>query len=128
MIFVVLVALAVATATWLAGWWSVAVVALIAGFVARDRRGRAGHVALGAAIGWALLLLADVAAVRFGALATALGGVFPVPAAALVVLTLLLPALLGWGGAVLGAWLGGVVSRSSRAHNGPEAEPLADVR
>ena len=128
MIFVGLVALAVAAATWLVGWWAVAVVALIAGLVARERRGRAGQVALGAAIGWALLLSADVAAARFGALINALGGVFKLPGAVLVLLTLLLPALLGWSGAVLGALLGGVVGRSSSVHARPDAERVGDVR
>lgn len=127
MIFVVLVAIAVAAATWLAGWWAVAVVALVAGFVARDRRGRASHVALGAAIGWALLLIADVAATRFGALISALGGVFRVPGAVLVLLTLLLPALLGWSGAVLGALLGGIVGGASPAHAAHEAEAVSEV-
>ena len=106
MIFLLVVALAGAIATWTLGWWGVAVVAIVAGVVARARGGRPWLVALGCLLGWALLLVIDAAAGPFAVVAKTVSGAMNIPAIALLVVTLLFPALIGWSGATLGA-LGG---------------------
>jgi hypothetical protein len=103
MIFQILVAGAIAGLTWILGWWGVAVAALILGFVFRDEGGRAWSVALGAAEGWALLLLIDLMGGPLGHVATTVGGAMRIPGPALVVATLLFPALIGWSGAAMAA-------------------------
>jgi hypothetical protein len=105
MIFHLLVAVAVAAATWFAGWWGVAIVALVAGFLYRRDGGRPWRVALGAGEGWAILLVIDAFGGRFGSVATTVGGSMRLPAAALVAVTLLFPALIGWSGATVAATL-----------------------
>jgi hypothetical protein len=104
-------ALAVALLTWLAGWWAVLVVALAAGWLWRAARGRAGTVALGAALGWGALLAMDALSPRFAALGAVLGGVLPLPAIALAIVTLAFAALMGWSGAVIGSALGRLTTR-----------------
>ena len=99
MIFHLRLAVVFAFATWIIGWWGVAIVALIAGVIYRGEGGRAGRVALAAAEGWAMLLLVDAVGGRFGRVATTIAGAMSLPAAALLVVTLLFPALIGWSGA-----------------------------
>ena len=106
MIFHVLLAIAFAGATWIIGWWGVAIVALIAGVVYRRDGGRAWRVALGAAEGWALLLLVDAIGGHFGRMATTVAGAMSLPAVVLVVVTLLFPALIGWSAATVAGMLG----------------------
>ena len=101
-----LIAVIVAAITWLVGWWGVAVVALIAGFVMRAHGGRAWSVALGALEGWALLLIVDSLGGRSRELLSMLAGSMNLPGPALIVATLLFPALLGWSGAALAAEIG----------------------
>ncbi|MEP6732598.1 MAG: hypothetical protein ABJE10_18285 [bacterium] len=106
MLFHVLVAVSMAGITWAAGWWGVALLALILGFVYRNESGRAWRVALGASEGWALLLIVDMVLGPLGHVARTLGGAMSIPAPALVLVTLLFPALLAWGSAALAAELG----------------------
>lgn len=106
MMFVLAVALFAAGATWLLGWWAVALVAVIAGFMTRAQSGRSWRVALGCLLGWSLLMLIDAASGPIGKVAKVVSGAMSIPAAALIVATLLFPALIGWSGATLGA-LGG---------------------
>jgi len=103
MIFHLLVAVIVAGATWFVGWWSVAIVALVVGFMYRREGGRAWRVALGASEGWAILLVIDAIGGRFVPVASTIAGAMSLPAVALIVVTLLFPALIGWSGATLGA-------------------------
>ncbi|MDQ2666772.1 MAG: hypothetical protein M3Z05_12265 [Gemmatimonadota bacterium] len=110
MIFSLLVALAVALATWTLGWWGVAIVALLAGFIARGAGGRPWYVALGCLLGWAVLLLIDAAAGPFVSVAKTVSGAMSIPSGALLVVTLLFPALIGWSGGTLGS-LGGPSAR-----------------
>ena len=115
MIFLLVVALAIACVTWFAGWWGVAVVALLAGAVYRREGGRPWRVALGASGGWAILLLIDATGGRFGHVASKVAGAMSLPAAALLLVTLLFPALIGWSGATVAAMLGQ-----------PQSDPIAD--
>jgi hypothetical protein len=94
-----LIAIGVALGTWAVGWWAVPIVALIAGFA----RCGAGIVSAATAMAWLVLLLIDVASGSIGRLAGLLAGVMGLPAVALFVVTLALPALLGWSAATLGA-------------------------
>ena len=103
MMFQLLVAGSVASLTWIIGWWGVVIVALIIGFVYRSEGGRPWRVALGAGEGWALLLLIDMLGGRFSQVATTVAGSMSLPAAALLVVTLLFPALIGWSGATVAA-------------------------
>ncbi len=106
MIFHLLVAASMAGCTWLLGWWGVALVALILGFVYRDENGRAWQVALGASEGWAILLVADMVLGPLGRVASTLGGAMSIPGPALLLATLLFPALIGWSGAALASEIG----------------------
>jgi hypothetical protein len=104
-------AVAMAGITWLGGWWAIPVLALCAGRTLRARDGEPRLVALAAVLAWGALLLVDAAGGRFGELSAVLGGVLGVPAPALVVVTLLFAALLGWSGAVVGCELGRLLMR-----------------
>lgn len=105
MIFALVIAVIVAAATWVAGWWAAAVVALVAGWIYRAEGGRPWRVALGASGGWALLLLYDVFSGPLAHVASTLAGAMTLPAPALLLVTLLFPALLGWSGAIVAAEL-----------------------
>ena len=94
----VVVAITVGVSTWIGGWWTVPLIALIAGLL----RCPAGLVAGGCTAGWLLLLLIDVAAESFGRVGTVLAGIMGLPAAALFAVTLAFPALFGWSAASLG--------------------------
>ena len=98
-----LVACATALSTWILGWWGVAIVALIAGALNRAERGRPWRVALGCLLGWALLMLVDYAMGPLPRVASMVSGAMNLPSTALIVVTLLFPALIGWSGATLGA-------------------------
>jgi hypothetical protein len=113
-VFHLLVAGSMAGLTWLLGWWGVAVAALILGFVFRNEGGRAWSVALGASEGWAILLIIDVLAGPLGRVATTVGGAMSIPAPALLLVTLLFPALIGWSGATVAALSSRASERSER--------------
>ena len=101
------VALFTAAATWALGWWGVVPLGALVGWYFRGVRGIGGWTALGALLGWAVLLAADTLGGRFGPLLHAVAGTVGVPALALVVLTLSIPAALGWSAATLAAFAGG---------------------
>ena len=115
MIALLIIALASAGFTFLAGWWGVAIVALGAGFVFSQEDGRPWRVALGAIIGWVLVLLLDMTGGRFGRVTTAVSGSMRIPAVALLGVTLLLPGLMGWSGATVGAAIGHAMKYRRRA-------------
>ena len=94
-------AICVAVATSLAGWWLIPVLA--AGWVRVLPRADlpATTCGLGAASGWALLLLVDAAQGPVGMVARRTGGVFLVPGLAVVGLTLLFGALLASTAAII---------------------------
>jgi hypothetical protein len=111
MVALLATAMGVATLTWAFGWWGVVIAALVAGAVLQ-RRGAAWLVALAAVVAWGALVAVDTLGGRFPALATSIGGVLRVPAAALLVVTLLFGALLAWSAAVVGGEMG----RLARTH------------
>jgi hypothetical protein len=110
LVHVVLLALVMALATVLLGWWGVplaaALLAAVAharpGLVTRAGRSVAGGAGLAGALAWGgLLAVAVVGGARFGAVASALAGVLSAPAVLAAVVTLVLPALLAWSAAGL---------------------------
>lgn len=112
MIFVASVALGTALGTWVLGWWAVALVAIVAGALHRAEHGRPWRVALGCLAGWTLLMLIDAALGPMRNVATVVSGAMNIPSVALIVVTLLFPALMGWSGATVGALGGWVASKS----------------
>lgn len=101
MIFVLVVALAMAALTWLIGWWGVLLAALIVGYVFRREGGGGWRIALAAAVAWGALLLGDAAAGPLDRVVQTLGAVLRVPGVIVVLLTLAFPALLAWSAATL---------------------------
>ena len=103
MIIVLGVAAAMASLTWLLGWWAVALVAAIVAIGFRARNVAAWRSALAAAIAWGALLAIDALAGPLATVSSTLGGVMRVPGAVLVLITLAFPALLAWSAATLAA-------------------------
>jgi len=110
---VAIVAAIVAVLTWILGWWSVPLVAAVAGAVLWTRRGIAWLIAFAAGIAWSALILVDGVGERFGALARVVGGTLRVPAGALLAVTLLFAALLAWSAATIGAEIGRITRRGA---------------
>ncbi|MDB4891500.1 MAG: hypothetical protein JWL61_3355 [Gemmatimonadetes bacterium] len=110
-----LIAVCMAGLTWILGWWGVAVGALILGVVFRSDGGRAWQVALGAFEGWAILLVVDIIFGPFAVVAKTVGGAMSIPGPALLLVTLLFPALIGWSGAALASEIAsGLASRENK--------------
>lgn len=103
MIFVLVVALGTALMTWFAGWWGVAIVALVAGFVAASYGATPWRVALGAVEGWSALIVFDAVMGPFARLSKAVGGAMTVPSPLLLVVTLAFAGVLAWSSAALAA-------------------------
>ena len=59
--------------------------------------------ALAAIVAWAALLLVNATGGRFGTLTSTVAGVMGIPAAALLLVTLLFAGLLAWSAAVVGS-------------------------
>ncbi|MEO8337115.1 MAG: hypothetical protein ABI664_19215 [bacterium] len=106
-----LIAVCMAGLTWLLGWWGVALGALILGVVFRAEGGHAWRVALAAIEGWAILLVIDMFAGPLAGVATTVGGAMSIPGPALLLVTLLFPALIGWSGAALASEIAGGLAR-----------------
>lgn len=104
-------ALGVALLTWSLGWWGVVVAALVAGAMLSHRRGVHWLVALAAITAWGALILVNSVGGRFATLASSIAGVMRIPAALLVIVTLLFGALLAWSAAVLGSEIGRLARR-----------------
>jgi hypothetical protein len=103
---------AVCGLTWVVGWWGVVVAALVVGGMWWRRPAIAWIVALAAIAGWGVLLLAKAAGGRFGALTAVVSGVMRIPAAVLMIATLLFAGLLGWSAAVVGGEVARALGRS----------------
>ena len=97
---VVLLAIAMAAATWIAGWWGVPVVASAYAFVGRPAN-QPSRASIGAALAWAGLLAFDASrgalASFTGTLQAFLGRLAP----ALLLVTILFPVLLAWSAATI---------------------------
>ena len=111
----VLLALVLALATALVGWWTVPLIGTLWGVVRAPRRGVAPDAGLAGALGWGLLLLLAAAQGPVAAVAAQVGAVMGLGAPGLVVLTLLFPFLLAWAAALVSAEL-------TRAVRGAAAE------
>lgn len=96
----VLLAEAFAVATFGLGWWSVPLVAAAWGLASRSPR-KAMFAGVAALVGWATLLLLDVARGPVGTMGSQLGSVMKLPPFALYALTLIFPMLLAWCAAML---------------------------
>ena len=110
MLALLVTAVGIAALTWHFGWWGLVVAALIAGIVLHRRGGAAWLIALASVVAWGVLVALDTLGGRFATLATSIGGVLRVPAAALLVVTLLFGALLAWSAAVVGGEIGRLAS------------------
>lgn len=105
-LLVVAIAVAMALATALFGWWGVPLTAaLVSGTRAAVRRrtppATPARAALGAALAWAGLLAWAATGGRFGTVVALVERVAGAPATVVVALTLLLPAVLAWAAATL---------------------------
>lgn len=87
-------ALVVAGATWWIGWWTVPLVAAGWGAAARGEGYPVTASAVGAALGWVLLLALRATAGPVGELSRKLGGIMGVPGWVPLLLTLALPAIV----------------------------------
>jgi hypothetical protein len=93
-------AICAAVATTLAGWWLIPGLAALWVRVLPRTASSATTCALGAASGWAVLLLVDAAQGPAGTVARRAGGVFLMPGWAFVGLTLVYGALLAAAAAI----------------------------
>jgi hypothetical protein len=118
-------ALAVAILTWLAGWWAVVVVALVAGALPSRFRLGGGLMAAAGALGWALLLARHALHPAFATLLQRVGGVLQLPGVALLAVALLYAALLGWSGATVG---GAIARLWPRGETQPGSRSSSDER
>ena len=94
-------AICAAVATSLAGWWLIPVLAALWVRVLPRTDSAASTCGIGAATGWAVLLLVDAAQGPADTVARRVGGVFLLPAWAFVGLTVLFGALLAATAAIL---------------------------
>ena len=106
LIRVLLLAAAFALATAAFGWWTVPLIAVVWGALARALRGASLIAAIAAAAAWGALLLWGAVHGPVRALAVELAGVMHVPAVALVAATLAFPAVLAWSGTAVMAHRG----------------------
>jgi len=108
LIRVLLLATAFALATAAFGWWTVPLIAVVWGALARTLRGASLIAAIAAAAAWGALLLWGAVHGPVRMLAIELAGVMHVPAVALVAVTLAFPAVLAWSGTAVMARRGRV--------------------
>lgn len=120
---VVAIAAVSAALTWVFGWWSVPVVALLSGWLLRRVRWAASLTGLGAALGWAVLLGIDALSGRVGALAARIGGIFTIGSVGIVALTLLFAFALAWSAAALAGTVPGATPRAGDARAPAAAAP-----
>jgi hypothetical protein len=94
---------AFAVATYAVGWWAIPLVALACGLAMNPEGRPIYYSTICAAAGWLSLLLLDAARGPLGELAARFGGVMGFPPVALIVTTLIFPALLAWSASSVGA-------------------------
>lgn len=96
---VLLIAFVVGTA--FLAWWTVPVVAGVWGLLTAYAQKPWRTAAIAAATAWAVLLALSATRGPLFELAALLGGIFGLPGLVIVLLTFILPALLGWSAAGL---------------------------
>jgi hypothetical protein len=96
-----MLAAAFALATWTLGWWAVPVVAMVWTFIFRGPSSAPWKTAMAAVIGWGGILLWTAAVGPLGELARRVAGIMGVPAAGIIVLTLVFGGLLAWSAATI---------------------------
>jgi hypothetical protein len=90
---IMLLAAAFAIGTWIAGWWAVPLLGAIWGVLRRGMP-RFGSAFAAAAIAWALLLAYDGVRGPMDRLSTVMGGLFSMPGAVVLLVTVVFAALL----------------------------------
>ena len=90
---IMLLAAAFALGTWILGWWAVPVLGATWGVLRRGMP-RFGSAFAAAAIAWALLLAFDALRGPMDRLSTVMGGIFSMPGAVLLMITVLYAGLL----------------------------------
>lgn len=92
---------AIATCTWVVGWWMVPVVAGLYGFVRRRDAATPLLAGLAALVAWGVLLAFSAAGAPAGSVSDAVGRAMRVGPGPLMALTLIYPALLAASAAAL---------------------------
>jgi RsiW-degrading membrane proteinase PrsW (M82 family) len=92
---------AIATCTWVVGWWMVPVVAGIYGFVRRDDAATPLLAGLAGMVAWGVLLAFSATGAPAGSVSDAVGRAMRVGPGPLMALTLIYPALLAASAAAL---------------------------
>ena len=93
---VALLVIAMLAATWIAGWWGIALVAAAWGW-----RGKAMDAAIAAFVAWVVLLAFAGGSSALMPFARRIGGIFSLPGWAMLLITPLFAGLLAWGAAAL---------------------------
>jgi hypothetical protein len=96
-----MLAAAFALVTRAAGWWAVPLTAAVWTVIYRGPSGAPWKTGMAAVIGWGGILLWTAATAPLGELARRFAGVVGVPAAGLIVLTLVFGGALAWSAAEL---------------------------
>lgn len=109
-----MLALAVALATWVLGWIAVPLVAVAWGALAGREDGPV-EATIGTLTAWMALLAAAAFAGGAGTVARTLGGVVGIPALVLPAVTLIFGAAMAWSAAVVGRELARAAGRGGRA-------------
>lgn len=110
---VLLLAASFAIGTWVLGWWAMPLLAAIAGVLSRHARGQAMAAGAAAAVAWSLLLAWSAVRGSGWSFASQVGGAIGASGVALIILTLVFPALLAW----LAAGLAQVLTRGKPVTN-----------
>jgi len=94
MLRIIGLAVVVAIGTWFGGWWAVPLCGAVYAVLRQRHQGAVGEAAFGAMLGWTGLLLWQATHPAFGRLSAAVNGVFPVPAPALMLLSVCVAGVL----------------------------------
>jgi hypothetical protein len=98
---VILLAISFGIGTWILGWWSVPVLAAVAGGLARDIPRQAIAAGVAAAVAWGALLAWTAITGSVWSFSRVVGGAVGVSGPLLILLTLLFPAVLAWSAAAV---------------------------
>lgn len=102
---ILLLAAAIAAATWAGGWTAVPLVAFLWGAWRRDERGATLAAGIAGLIGWGALLGIGAIGAPVFTVAARVGGLAGVPGALVVAITLLFAFGLAWSAAEVGRML-----------------------